>query len=1010
MLSTEHRPRFTDAQAVDLADRLYGLEATARPLPSDRDQNFLLTTPDGAQYVLKIASADEQEEVLAFQHAAMARLSRPGYPQVQPTKTGDRLTKVDGQDGLSHFVRLVTYLPGTPLGDVRPHTPELLRSLGAFLGQTDRTLEGFDHPGAHRTLDWDLKHAVATIARFAPHIDDPDRRALVGRYLKRFVIGAGRILPDLRTGVIHNDANDYNVLVTGAPPAPARVTGLIDFGDMVQTQVVCEPAVAAAYAMMGKPDPLQAAAQVIGGYHAAYPLTEAEISVVFSLICMRLCTSVVISAYQHKQEPDNAYLTISREGAWALLEHLDGVAPGWAHYCFRDACGLPPCPQTAAVTAWLEDHADDLAPLTADDPQAVPVVVFDLSVGSPDLDAGIDLNDPSVMTEMLFGQMAAAGASVGVGRYDEARLCYTAEQFRTDATDSRTWRTIHLGLDLFMEAGTHVLAPLDGTVHSFHDNDAPLDYGPTVILQHEPADGVVFYTLYGHLNRESLQGLRAGQVVRKGERVGMLGETDVNGGWPPHLHFQVITDLLGWVGDFPGVATAAQRRVWLSLCPDPNLLARIPAAAFPPKPASTAALLERRYEHLGPSLSVSYQKPLYIVRGLGQHLYDVDGWAYLDCVNNVCHVGHCHPHVVRAAQRQMGVLNTNTRYLYDGLTQYAERLCATLPDSLSVCFFVNSGSEANDLALRMARTYTGRRDVVVLDGAYHGHVTSLIEISPYKFDGKGGQGAPPYVHKMPMPDRYRGRYRGDGPDLGAQYAAHIREAVTAMPPAAFIAESILSCGGQIVLPDGFLGDAYHHVRAAGGVCIADEVQVGFGRVGTHFWAFETQGVVPDIVTMGKPIGNGHPMAAVVTTPEIAAAFNNGMEYFNTFGGNPVSCAVGMAVLDVIEQEGLQENARRVGTRLLDGMKGLMATHPLIGDVRGLGLFFGFELVLDRETREPAAAHAAFLVERMKERGLLLSTDGPLHNVIKIKPPIVFTDADADRLVQALDEELASWQS
>ncbi|MCB9446706.1 MAG: aminotransferase class III-fold pyridoxal phosphate-dependent enzyme, partial [Ardenticatenaceae bacterium] len=288
----------------------------------------------------------------------------------------------------------------------------------------------------------------------------------------------------------------------------------------------------------------------------------------------------------------------------------------------------------------------------------------------------------------------------------------------------------------------------------------------------------------------------------------------------------------------------------------------------------------------------------------------------------------------------------------------------------------------------------------------HGNLSSLIDISPYKFNGRGGQGEPAHTHTALMPDSYRGPYQE-----GAKYADHVQQIIENLQrngrhPAAFIAESLLGCGGQIVLPDGYLQTAFQHVRAAGGVCIADEVQVGFGRVGSHFWGFETQGVVPDIVTMGKPIGNGHPLAAVVTTAEIAQAFHNGMEYFNTFGGNPVSCAVGLAVLDVIEDEHLQQNALRVGEHLKAGLTGLMARHPIIGDVRGLGLFLGIELVRDRETLEPAAEEASAIVEKMKQRGILLSTDGPLHNVIKIKPPIVFTTADADFLVITLDQVLS----
>jgi 4-aminobutyrate aminotransferase-like enzyme len=406
------------------------------------------------------------------------------------------------------------------------------------------------------------------------------------------------------------------------------------------------------------------------------------------------------------------------------------------------------------------------------------------------------------------------------------------------------------------------------------------------------------------------------------------------------------------------------------------------------------ALIEARKLHLGPSLSLSYEQPLHITHGWRQRLFDSAGRAYLDCVNNVAHVGHGHPKVVEAAAAQMRALNTNTRYLHERLAEYAERLTATLPPKLSVVYLVCSGSEANELALRLARAYTGRDDVVVVDMAYHGNTNGMIDLSPYKFNGPGGRGKPAHVHVVPTPDVYRSPGCGPG-----DVRKRIREAGRV---AAFFCESALSCAGQVILPTGYLREAFAAVCEAGGVCVADEVQTGFGRAGSHFWMFETQDAVPDIVTLGKPIGNGHPMGAVVTTQEIAAAFANGMEYFNTFGGNPVSCAVGLAVLDVIRDEGLQENARDTGAHLLEGLSQLAERHPLIGDVRGRGLFVGVELVRDRETLEPATHEAAEIVEALKDRGILLSTDGLLHNVIKIKPPMVFSRADADRIVGELD--------
>jgi 4-aminobutyrate aminotransferase-like enzyme len=337
-------------------------------------------------------------------------------------------------------------------------------------------------------------------------------------------------------------------------------------------------------------------------------------------------------------------------------------------------------------------------------------------------------------------------------------------------------------------------------------------------------------------------------------------------------------------------------------------------------------------------------------------------------------------------------------------------LTGLLPDPLRICFFVNSGSEANELAIRMARTKTGSNDIIVLEYAYHGHTNTLIDVSPYKFGGPGGGGQRPWVHVAPIADDYRGLYRRGEGNLGERYAAHVGEIVQKLrgqnQRATYLAETLPSVAGQIVFPPNYLAEVYKHVRAGGGVCIADEVQVGFGRLGTHFWGFETQGVIPDIVVLGKPIGNAFPLAAVVTTPEIAASFANGMEFFSTFGANPVSCSVGLVVLDVVRAEGLQENAKRVGEHWIAGLKELQEKHELLGDVRGSGLFLGLDLVTNRETREPATAQANYVVNRMRERGILAGTDGPHHNVIKLRPPLIFTEGDADLFNATLDAILA----
>ena len=1041
---SENRPRFSPEEAGELARSLYGVDGTLHALASERDQNFRVTAGNGEVYVLKISGAGERRAILDLQHAALEHLSaqyeEAAWPRVCRTRDGEAITRVDGCDGLRHLVRMLTYVDGRPLCDVKPHSPGLLNHLGAFLGRLTRAFAGFSHEEKQPDLIWNMDNGPDIVRRYAGLIPDAGRRDLVMGFCEAYEQAVGPWLDTLPRQFIHNDANDQNVLVRRASrasrasqalpedPAPSEleVAGLIDFGDMVHSCALFEPAVAAAYVMLGKSEPLAAAAHVAAGYHGEHPLTDLELKLLYHCAVMRLCMSVAISAHQQVAEPENAYLSVSEKHAWDLLEKLEDVPPSFAEYLFRDACGLPPCPQTPGIEAYLSSKRGAFAPVMGPDVDLSTALVFDLSVSSPDralLGGSIGVDD---LAREVFRRMEEAGAEAGIGLYDEARQVYTAGQFTLDSDEMPERRTIHLGMDVFLPAGSPVFAPMEGKVHSFRNNTQPLDYGPCIILEHaaEEREGTVepegttgtagsaptFYTLYGHLSVESLTGLFEGKRIEKGERFATLGDPAVNGGWPPHLHFQVVTDMLGKKGDFPGVGGPGQRNVWRSLSPDPNVIIGVPAGAFPPDQRTPREVLSSRRAHIGRSLSVSYRRPLKIVRGHMQYLYDDEGRAFLDAVNNVPHVGHSHPRVVAASHRQMAVLNTNTRYLHDNLVDYAERLCAKLPEPLRVCFFVNSGSEANDLALRLARTWSGQRDLLILDGAYHGNLTSLVDISPYKFDGPGGEGAPPHVHKVPLPDPYRGPYKGYSPETGARYAEHVREQIDSLAEqdrgiSAFIAESLPGCGGQIVLPDGYFKEAFGRVRAAGGVCIADEVQVGFGRVGSHFWGFETQEAVPDIVTLGKPIGNGHPLGAVVTTPEIAGAFDNGMEYFNTFGGNPVSCAIGLAVLDVIEEEGLQANALEVGGYLLEGLRALAPDHPIIGDVRGMGLYVGVELVLDRDSLEPGGHQASYVANRMRDHGVLISTDGPLHNVLKIKPPLVFTRENADDLLHCLGKVL-----
>lgn len=1001
-------PERTSVQtAARLAAELFGASGTVERLPGEYDDNFQILSPSGQCFVLKIMHPSRERglidlQVRALQHIA-ARAPQLQLPRVRHSRTNAVIEAVTNAGGSTRYVWMLTYIVGRPLVDARPRSPDLLAQLGEFMGRVDEALSDFNHPAAQRELKWDLSRA-SWILSHLERIADPARRAIVKRFMEQYETVVVPVLPSLRASVIHADANDHNVITHATRAQTPTVAGLIDFGDMHRAATVCEVAIAAAYALLDQQYPLASAAHVVAGYHRAFPLSEVEIGLVFTLVAVRLCVSVTNSALRKRLAPDDPYITISEQPAWAALERLAAIPAGLAHCTFRAACGLPAAPRAEHITRWLRANAQSFAPVTAGLETAV---VFDLSVGSTWTGADPLALDTAVLSESLVRELRSAGASVGIGRYDEARAICAAPAYSRSSRPTDERRTVHLGIDLFAAVGTTVNAPLAGSVHAFADNRSAQDYGPVIVLRHETDDGAPFFTLYGHLSLDSLENLAIGQPIARGQRLGAIGATEVNGGWPPHVHFQLIVDLLDLGTDFPGAAYHSERDVWRCLSPDPNVLLRIAPDRFPARPPTSSETLAARKVRLGGNLSVSYRSPLKIVRGWKQHLYDDAGRAYLDAYNNVPLVGHSHPRVVRAAQEQLALLNTNTRYLHDNAVRYAERLTALMPAPLQVCYFLNSASEANELAIRLARTYTRRHDVIVLEHAYHGHTNTLIDISPYKFNGPGGTGRKPWVHVAPIPDDYRGAYRRSEPHAGPKYAAQVARLIAdGVSPAAFIAETLPSVGGQIVLPQHYLSEVYASVRAAGGVCIADEVQVGFGRLGDCFWGFESQGVVPDIVVLGKPIGNAFPLAALVTTAPVAAAFDNGMEFFSTFGGNPVACAAGLAVLDVLRDEKLPQNSQRVGRHLLGKLSALMGRHGIIGDVRGAGLFLGVELVRDRASLEPADAEASYVTNRLRERGILTGTDGPHHNVIKIRPPLCFDESDADFFAEHLDAVLA----
>ncbi len=977
----------------------YNLTCSVSPLPGEIDLNFRATCTADNQYVFKVAAPERSRAELDLQIALLQHLEQQdlsvAIPQVLTSTSGQTICASE----CNRLVHVLTWVAGRPLREVGYRSQELLTQWGQLCAQLSLALANFDHPAAHRNFRWCPSQTLSSTT-LLHYLTDPQQRALVEQGLTIFRAHVAPLLPQLPKQVNYNDAHEDNLLVDADPLHP-QLIGLIDVGDAVVGPTVCELAIAAAYAGMDCPDPLSQICILTKAYHSLRPLTEPEVQALYGLIIGRLVISVLAAAEARHCQPNNSYRTASEQQAWQLLPKLLAHPYAFAHYSLRAACGYTAHPQEADFQRWALEQT--FAPVLH--LEARQLRPLKLSVDSNDLGHYLNYTE---LDRFCSRMQVLCTAGVGYGGYLETRPFYTTDLFAQSGNDGPRWRTVHLGLDLWCPAGQPVYAPFAGTVHSFRQNNAPRDYGATLVLEHEVSTHLRFYTLYGHLSAKSLDGKTVGATVAAGEQIATTGTPAENGGWPPHLHFQVMLDMLNNKGDFPGVAFPTEVEVWAGTCPNPTLICGLPLEAK--LVSDHSQLLARRQHVLGQSYSLSYQQPLHIGRGHGTYLLDHTGRRYLDMVNNVAHVGHEHPRVVEAIQQQAAVLNTNTRYLHEAVIAFAEELTATLPPQLCVVYVVNSGSEANELALRMARAATGHHDVLAVEHGYHGNTSATIGISSYKFDGRGGEGAPPGTHIVPVPDVFRGAHR-DANLAGEAYAVYLDTAIATAQQqgggvAAFICESIMSCAGQVVLPKGYLFSAYAKTRAAGGVCIADEVQVGVGRVGTHFWGFELQGVVPDIITIGKPIGNGHPLGAVVSTRAVADAFAaTGMEYFNTFGGNPVSAAAGRAVLRVVREEDLQQQARELGDYLLAELHELQHEYPLIGDVRGHGLFIGIELVKNEETLTPAALEASYLVNRMRTRGVLLSTDGPHHNVIKLKPPLCITNSQAAAMLAELRQVL-----
>jgi 4-aminobutyrate aminotransferase-like enzyme/Ser/Thr protein kinase RdoA (MazF antagonist) len=955
-------PDVTATQAAAAARDLFGVSGSVSELGSQQDRNFRIDAAGGT-YVLKVANPAVTDAELACQNAAMRHLASAGMavPTPHPSSGGADVVRTRVGDA-DVAVRLLDFVDGVPLVDCGFIATDVRTRLGQLAAAACRGLADFDHPALDRRLEWDLRHARSVVDAYAVHVGDAARRERLCATAAEASARLARVQAKLRTGPIHGDITDDNVVCR--PDADGRPSpcGLIDFGDLGRSWVVAELAVTCASLLHHIPDEPLGWIPAVAAFHAAMPLAPAEIAALWPLVALRGATLVVTDEKQLSIDPDNAYVAENLLHDWRIFVAAASIPWELAEAAVCDAISVPVDDRQRHPV-----RAGSFRPLL---PGLAPagVGVADLSATSAALDEGRWL-DPQA-ENAVFAE-AGRGAGAALARYGEHRLT------RASPDSEHEPATCALHAEIRLPSERAVRAPADGTVTIA---------GPaTVVIACEGA----VVRLAG-----------AAASVATGDRVAAGDVVGVAPAAPASLRVQLC---LSTEVDPPEFATPSTAPAWRRLCPDPSALLGIDCAA---PPVDAAGVLARRERTFARIQGHYYAAPPEIERGWRHHLIDTTGRVYLDMVNNVAVVGHAHPRVARAIAAQSRLLNTNSRFNYAAVGDFCERLAALAPDGLDTVLLVNSGTEANDVALRLAWAHTGRTIVVALLEAYHGWSLAADAVSTSTADNPAAVGTRPgWVRILDSPNSYSGTHRGPG--SGGRY---VRDAVAEIDrlvgageaPAAFIAEALHGNAGGVLLPSGYLEAVYAAVRAGGGVCIADEVQVGYGRLGRQFWGFREQGVVPDVITVAKAMGNGHPLGAVITRREIAESFAAQGSFFSSTGGNPVSCRAGLAVLDAIEDEGLQENARIVGDHLRTRLEEMATRHPLIGAVHGMGLYAGVELVRGGDPDTPAPRETNAICERLRARGIIVQPTGDRLNILKIKPPLCITRESADFFCDQLD--------
>ena len=983
----------------------WGIEADLSALPGELDLNFLAEDKNGAKCILKIMRNDCPDWLIKAQIEAIEHLNNKDpslkVPKVLKSSQGASFIREEDYSGSERLIWLQTFIPGKCYAEIKQKSTSTSFDVGVSLGNMATALADYKNESLVRDFKWNLPGSL-WIKKYFSVIENAARLKIISKIADDFE----EILPKLSSlgqQTIHNDPNDYNILISGEKYQSLTVSGIIDFGDICVAPRVCDLSIAGAYIVLNNSEPEKMLAAFVSGYHSVYPLNTEEVDLVWRLLRMRLAVSVVNSTLLASKNPEDAYIIISQAPAWDFLENFS-INEGLIKARLRNSCGMPVVEGADRIVDWIKKESNNFSPLFGTN--LANLEIKSLSVENTSVPQNpFDLRNDEAKN---IGFEIGDGASFWLGYYNEPRLIYTAPAFRLGPWKASNRRTVHIAIDVFADEGTELFAPLDGEVFTAEYRDNQLDYGGVIILKHITPSKDEFFTLYGHLDPVFLNNIKVGDKIAKGQKFCQLGASEVNGGWAPHVHFQLALTTDGMEADWPGVADPDDLRFWNAVCPNPAALLNLKNLDCLYQPSSKKEVMNDRLKHFGGNLSVSYNDPILVSRAWKHHIFDEWGRPYLDAYNNVPHVGHSHPRINQVALDQLNKVNSNTRYLHPLQSMFAKKISSKLPNDLEVCYFVNSGSEANELALRLARAHSGKKGIITPDEGYFGNTTGALSISAYKFKKPNGVGQADWVEIIEVPDDYRGSFKKNDPDRAIKFANLIDGAIEKLNTkgiglSAFIMETFPSVGGQIIPPQGYLEQVYNKIRKQGGVCIADEVQTGLGRLGDYYFGFEFQNVKPDIVVLGKPLGNGHPIGAVITTQEISESFNNGIEFFSTFGGSNLSCRIGIEVLDIVDEEKFQQNAKTVGYFLISGFTELKKKFDFIGDVRGMGLFIGVEIIGSDGSEDSELC--GYIKNKMRENRILIGSDGPKDNVIKIRPPLTIELEDAQMLLTILSEIL-----